>query len=209
MNKKIIPFLPIGSILLGLLIALCLTPFMKGWTFIPLAFVYWGSTFTVSLKVLGREKMKELLQRPIGSRGWSILAIIPALIPLSIMLMNFHLIGANKETLFWIIFAIINPFFEEIFWRGLLLTKLSWKTSLSIIYSTVLFVASHPLTWGVFSIANRSWMTWVSLAIMGFIWSIIFLKTKSLRYCIISHFFVDLFNISVFVFLNLYIPPIM
>jgi len=58
-------------------------------------------------------------------------------------------------------------------------THSGWR----IAYSTALFVLSHPLMWGMFSIANRSWMTMVSLVIMGIVWSLVYLKTKSLRWC--------------------------
>jgi membrane protease YdiL (CAAX protease family) len=106
-------------------------------------------------------------------------------------------------------FAVINPFFEEVFWRGLLLKKLPLPAVGRVLYSTAFFIISHPLMWGVFSIANRSWMTWASLAVMGVVWSVVFLKTDSLRWPLISHFMVDIFNLSVFVFLNIYQPPVM
>ena len=68
----------------------------------------------------------------------------------------------------WLLFALINPFFEEFYWRGLLLDYTNkWNKWISIIYSTILFVASHPLMWGVFSIANRNYQTIISLTIMG------------------------------------------
>lgn len=204
-----IPFIPVIIICIGAITACILNPFLGEWSFIPVALLYWGSTFLFSIRILGNQEMRKLFQKPIFKKRWVILAIIPALIPLSILLMNLKLIGANAATLFWILFALINPVFEEIFWRGLLLHKLPWKPTLNVIYSTVLFVLSHPFIWGVFSIANRSWMTWTSLVIMGTLWSIIAIKTKSIRYCIISHFFVDIFNLSVFVFLNIYIPPVM
>ncbi|WP_396021241.1 type II CAAX prenyl endopeptidase Rce1 family protein [Bacillus sp. S/N-304-OC-R1] len=75
----------------------------------------------------------------------------------------------------------------------------------AIIY--LFFVLSHPFMWGVFSIANRSYQMYISLFVMGVIWSLIRYRTKSLRWCVYSHMLVDFGNLSVFVFLNLYIPP--
>jgi membrane protease YdiL (CAAX protease family) len=45
-----------------------------------------------------------------------------------------------------------------------------------------------------------------SLAVMSTVWCIVRIKTKSLWWCIISHILVDIFNLLVFVMLNLVIP---
>lgn len=208
MKKKILTY-PIGVIILGWIIAIVLTPIMKEWTFIPLAFVYWGTTIAIVLKTVGFQKIKKMFKKPIGKKRWNILALFVGLIPLSILLMNLSLLKLDYVLILWIAFALINPFFEEIFWRGFLIDALPMSKRSACLYSTFLFVVSHPIMWGTFSIANRSWMTVVSLIIMGLAWSIVYLKTKSLRWCVISHFLVDIFNLSVYVFLNLYIPPVM
>jgi membrane protease YdiL (CAAX protease family) len=41
---------------------------------------------------------------------------------------------------------------------------------------------------------------------MSIAWCIVRIKTKSLWWCILSHFFVDLFNLLVFIMLNIYVP---
>ena len=76
----------------------------------------------------------------------------------------------------------------------------------SSLYSSVLFITSHLLIWGVFSYGNRNYFLIGSLAIMSAVWCIVRIKTKSLWWCIISHFLVDVFNLMVFVMLNLVIP---
>lgn len=156
----------------------------------------------------GKKSFTSLFNKPTGSWGWAVLAIVIDLIPLSILLINLKLFTSPLIIALWFLFAIINPFFEEVFWRGYLLEKLPFHQVWNMVYSTILFTISHPLMWGVFSIANRSWMTIVSLLIMGAVWCIVRMKTQSLRWCLISHFMVDIFNLSVFVFLNLYIPPV-
>ncbi|MGG2094986.1 CPBP family intramembrane glutamic endopeptidase [Bacillus sp. S13(2024)] len=107
-----------------------------------------------------------------------------------------------------ILFAAINPWFEEGYWRGLLLDAGEnppiW---MRILYSSALFAFSHPLIWGVFSIGNRSYQLLFTLFVMGIVWSFIRYKMKSLRWSVYSHILVDLGNLSVFVFLNVYIPP--
>jgi membrane protease YdiL (CAAX protease family) len=69
-----------------------------------------------------------------------------------------------------------------------------------------LFILSHLFIWGVFSYGNRNLFLILSLTIMSIVWCAVRLKTKSIWWCIISHFFVDLFNLLVFVMLNIYIP---
>jgi membrane protease YdiL (CAAX protease family) len=105
-------------------------------------------------------------------------------------------------------FAAVNPFFEEAYWRGALLDAgRRWPFWLIALYSTVLFVASHPLMWGVFSAGNRSIVLFATLFVMGIAWAYLRRATRSLRFSVLSHVLVDVGNLSVFVFLNLYVPP--
>jgi membrane protease YdiL (CAAX protease family) len=164
--------------------------------------------FAVSYKAFGREGLIRLFGKSEGKILWPIVAsIFVGLIPLSILLLNLHLLYSPVLIVLWLMFAAINPITEEIYWRGFLLENLPFSKKISVLYSTLFFVLSHPLMWGVFSIGNRSWMTLLLLSIMGIVWSVVYLKTKSLRWPTISHTMVNIFNLSVFVFLNLYIPP--
>jgi membrane protease YdiL (CAAX protease family) len=208
--KKLIPILaPIFVIALGAIITLIFYPFMDEWVWVILALVYWGSSFLIAYKSLGKKAIRLFFQKPVGSRGWFVLSIVVGLIPLSILLLNLDLLVSFPfVTALWLLFAFINPFFEQVFWRGYLLSTLPFPVGWRVTYSAALFVASHPLMWGIFSIANRSWMAMVSLILMGFVWGVVYVKTKSLRWCYISHFMVNIGNLTVFVFLNLYIPPI-
>ncbi len=200
---------PIAVIGIGFVCASLLSRIMQEWAFIPLALIYWGVTFALTYKYLGKASIAVLFAKPKGNVLWPILCMAAALIPLSIFLLNLELIVSPIVIVLWLAFALVNPVFEELYWRGFLLAALPFPKWLAAVYSTLLFTASHPLMWGMISIANRSWMTWASLLVMGAVWSSVSLKTKSLRWCVISHFFVDVFNLSVFVFLNLYIPPVM
>jgi membrane protease YdiL (CAAX protease family) len=101
---------------------------------------------------------------------------------------------------------LLNPFFEELYWRGFVLDFTFSSKKASALYSSILFILSHLLIWGVFSYGNKNYFLIGSLAIMSTVWCIVRIKTKSLWWCIISHFFVDAFNLMVFVMLNLVIP---
>lgn len=208
MKEKIIGY-PIGIILAGWGIAKIFTPIIGEWTFIPLAICYWTVMSVVVLKTEGLRKVRNMFQKPKGKKSWNLPAIFACIIPLPILLLNLSLLKLDYILILWILFALLNPVFEEIFWRGFLIDNLSMPKWGACCYAVFLFVISHPIMWGCFSIANRSWMTIVSLALMGLAWSIVYIKTGSLRWCVVSHVLVDIFNLSVYVFLNLYIPPVM
>jgi len=105
-------------------------------------------------------------------------------------------------------FAVINPFMEEAFWRGLVLDKTAhWPTWLRVVYTSAMFAASHPAIWGVHSRANRTPEVVLSTFTMGVAWSISAIYTKSLWWSVLAHFIVDLANMAVFTFLNYYDPP--
>jgi membrane protease YdiL (CAAX protease family) len=206
-KSRIAIFSPIAVIVLGFIIAFTLSPIIDEWAFVPLAFAYWAVIFLISYKMLGKDEFVQLFGKPERKPLWIVLSLVVGLIPLPIFLMNLALFDSPFIIALWLGFAIINPFCEQVYWRGFLLSSLPFSNKISVLYSTLFFVLSHPLMWGVFSIGNRSWMAWASIAMMGIVWSVVYLKTKSLRWCLISHFMVNIFNLSVFVMLNIYIPP--
>jgi len=46
------------------------------------------------------------------------------------------------------------------------------------------------------------------LIIMGIVWGYVYYKTNSLKWCILAHFLVNILILTVWVFLNIYVPPI-
>lgn len=178
------------------------------WAWIPLALVYWGVMGGLIAWRGEPGAVRRWIGPAKGRRGWTALAIIVGFIPLSILILNIRLLADPLILVLWLLFALINPWFEEGYWRGLM-TDLTahWPRWASISYTTILFTASHPLLWGVFSVANRDWMALVSLLMMGAAWAIAYQKSGTLRWAILSHLLVDLGNLAVPVFLNLYIPP--
>ncbi len=191
-NKKTISAVlsPVLVIAVGLYCAVKASRFLAEWAFIPLALVYWLLLFICSYVHFGKSLFARLFSKPKKGVLWPVLCLLAGLIPLPVFLLNLKLFTAPLVVVLWLVFAAVNPFFEEVYWRGYLLDALPFPKPLSVIYSSVLFVAAHPLMWGVFSIANRSWMTWASLTLMGVVWSITYLKTTSLRWCVISHILV-------------------
>lgn len=202
---------PLLIILLGFLTATFFNHYIEGWAWVPLAIMYWGSLgffiwFLKENKYLGYW-FKKSKKAPI----WVAITMLVGVFPLSILMMNYHLFDSIWLVVLWILFAIINPWFEEFYWRGILLDALLTKLPkwFAVLYTTILFVISHPLMWGVFSYASKSLHLYLYLFVAGIVWSITYLKTKSLRVVILSHFIVDVGNLTVLTFLNIYIPPTM
>lgn len=208
-SQKLILWAPVIVVLISSFSSFVFSTFFQEWAWIAVAFFYWGSIFAFLYFFTTKEERKKWFSKTSGHVGWKIGTVIVGLIPLPILLMNNHLLKESiLITVFWLAFAIINPFFEEGFWRGFLLEKLPFHSKLNkVLYSTVLFILSHPLLWGIFSIANRNYQVIISLFIMSLVWSYAYYRMQSLRWVIFSHFLVDIGNLAVFTFLNLYVPP--
>lgn len=198
--------IPIAIILLGIIVGRVFFIFMKNWAWIPIVLLYWLAITLVlysDYKKNGKNP-KDYITKFKFSISTIILALLVGLIPLPVIIKYFYLFDTNYLIISWILVAIINPFFEEIFWRAYLLER-SPKIPFWIkaIVSSILFTASHPLTWGIFSSKMLSIEMVVSVFIMGIVWSIVYRKSKSILLPYFSHLLVDLFNCSVLVFLNL------
>jgi hypothetical protein len=137
-----------------------------------------------------------------------VLAIVVGLIPLRVFILNWRLFPSAWIVLAWLLFAAINPPMEEGYWRGLLLDNSTrWPAWLGVLYSSLFFAANHPLTLGVYSIANRHPAVLISTFVMGLAWGAAYHKTRSLRWTIVGHFLTDLLNLSILAFLNIVVPP--
>lgn len=198
--------LPFIIIAIGFIVALTANSFIQEWAFIPLAIVYWGLIFIVTKP--DKSKITEIFKSKTKERKYIYLSFVPVLFCIISFVWGIKYINNVVLIILWILFAIINSITEELFWRGYLLDKLDWKPIVKILFSTILFLLSHIFMWGVFSVTIRSYIMIMPLLLMGIIWGYVYYKTKSLKWCIIAHFFVDIMNLSVWVFLNIYIPPV-
>jgi membrane protease YdiL (CAAX protease family) len=205
MYKMLFYISPIALIALCHIFVILSYKVIGQWIFIPAFIVYWGlSGFTI-VKLAGVKYVKSLFRKPCGKLGWLILSITVGFIPFPILLGNLSII-TFPLMLLSILLSIINPFFEELYWRGFVLDYTFSSKTVSSIYSSALFILSHLMIWGIFSYGNRNLFLIASLVIMSTVWCIVKIKTKSIWWCIVSHFFVNIFNLLVFVMLNIYIP---
>jgi membrane protease YdiL (CAAX protease family) len=129
--------------------------------------------------------------------------IVPALLPIGVFALNIKAVPFSF-VVFILVFSSINPYFEEKFWRGLL-HHLPTNNKTKFLYSSALFSFSHYFLWGAYWLADsRKWVpSVITTFVMGMLWMWFFDKQKNLLYPMISHFFVDVFNLSVAVFYGL------
>jgi len=196
---------PIFLIIICSIFAFLFNKIMGEWVFIPTFILYWGLSFFVTYNLAGVSNIKNWLKKPTGNKGWLVLSIVVGFIPFTILLTNLHIITVPLFLLS-IPFVLLNPFFEELYWRGFMLDHSFSSKTTSSIYSSIFFILSHLFIWGVFSYGNRNFFLIGSLAIMSAVWCVVRVKTKSLWWCIFSHFLVNIFNLLVFVMLNVIIP---
>lgn len=207
LRRRLLLLSPLVVIAIGHLTAVTAGKVMGVWAWIPLTLVFWTALALLIIWSGGKQAFRRWLQRPQGSRGWSFLAVAVGFIPLPLFLMHWQLLKPATIWVPWLAFALINPWLEEGYWRGVLLDAVAhWPKWAGVLYTSALFAASHPAMWGVNSIANRTPEVVVSTFLMGIAWAIAYQKTGSLRWAIASHVLVDLLNLSVAVFVNLFVP---
>lgn len=211
-NRRFVLLSPIIIIVSIHLIVTLSNSYFPLYSWLITAILYWSLLGIMIGKFVSIDTIKDWFKKPQFKKKWLIIGILIGVFPISgILIPNYTLvIEYPLIASLVLLFALINPWFEQMYWRGLLLDagrKLpKWVI---VIYSSILFSLSHFFLWGIFSIGNRSPQLLIVLFIMGLFWSIIRYKTNSLRWPLFSHFLVDIGNLSVFVFLNLYIPPSM
>jgi membrane protease YdiL (CAAX protease family) len=207
-RKRVILLSPLGIIAAGYLAARLAAVVFGIWGWIPGTLIVWGMFVLMMAWGGGREAIGRWLRAPQGGGGWSVLAVVVGLIPLNVFILNWKLFPSVWIVLAWLLFALINPPLEEGYWRGLLLDNTtSWPGWLGVLYSSFFFAINHPLTVGVYSIANRHPAVLVSTFVMGLVWAVVYRKTQSLRWTIFGHFLTDLLNLSILAFLNIVVPP--
>jgi len=176
------------------------------WVFIPIILIEWCWFIFFIARFGGRISIKLWLRKPDHNSIWTVFAVILGLVPFPIFLLHKGLLAEWTVWLPWIILAIVNPWLEEFYWRGLLLDNISrWNKWIAILFSSLLFAANHAV-FGIYSELMRGPEIFVSTLVMGIVWAVTYKKTGSLRWVLIAHFLVDFFNLSVPSFLDLYQP---
>lgn len=177
------------------------------WAWVPTMLVFWALIAIAIRWLAGDHAIAGWLQPSRGAVFWGVLAVGAGLLSLHGFLSHWLVLGNPSILFFWLVFALVNPWFEEAYWRGLLMdSTTSWGATLSIAYSSVWFALSHPLVWGVHSTAMRQWEVIAALLFVGLVWGLVYRRTRSLRWTIAGHMLANLLGLAVPVLLNLYNP---
>ena len=207
-RQRLILLSPLGIIAVGYIGSRLGQMVLGSWVWIPMSLLVWAMFGSMIAWGGGRDTIRRWLQPSRGPWGWSLLAICVGLAPLSVFVQGFRLFPSPWLVLAWLLFALVNPPLEEGYWRGLLLDSTKhWPGWLGILYSAFFFALNHPLTLGVFSIANRHPVVFISTFVMGLAWAMVYRKTYTLRWTIVAHALTDLLNLSVLAFMNIVVPP--
>lgn len=204
---------PILVVILGHFAARLFLYQFGDWAWLGSSLVYWGSMLSLIWFLGERQSFRQWFAKSQGSRWWILLALAIGLISFPLLFFpNIHVMKPIGLVIAWFLFAVVNSTCEEVYWRGFLLDETRHlPRAFGVIFSTVFFTAIHPLMLGVFSKINRFDPAhptalipfWIILVIISLSFSLLYLKTKSLRLPIFSHFLSDLGNLSIFLFMNM------
>ena len=204
---------PVIVLILGNLASRFFSHALGKWAWLGYFPVYWSILFLLMFFIGNKENQRLWFSKSQGSLWWAILAIGIGIISFPMFLIpNIHMMHSVILVIAWFVFALINSPLEEAFWRGFLLDGTAqFPRFYGVIYSSVLFTAIHPLNLGVFSkiqafnssepLALVPFL--VILLILSVVYSLLYIKTKSLRLPILSHILTDLGNLSIFLFMNM------
>ncbi|WP_276682519.1 CPBP family intramembrane glutamic endopeptidase [Empedobacter brevis] len=205
-STKLVLFSPFIIITVNIVVAIIFGKIIEKWAFIPIILIEWCLFMYFIIKYGGKESIKKWLKKSDKKWGWKILCLLVGILPLPIFLKYNILLEGWTIWLPWLLLAVINPWLEEFYWRGLLsdYTK-NWNATVSVFFTSFVFSANH-LVFGINSILFRGPEVFFSTLIMGIVWAVTYKKTNSLRWVIFSHFLVDFLNLSVPAFLELFQP---
>jgi membrane protease YdiL (CAAX protease family) len=206
-RRRLVILSPLGLVATCHLVERAAGPTLGVWAWVPAMMVFWATIAALILWTAGRHALGCWLQPPQGGWAWSVLAVAVGLLSLREFLADWHVLESATVFSLWLAFGLLNPWFEESYWRGLLIDATAgWVAGLGVVYSTLLFALSHPLIWGVHSVALRHPAVLVGLVLVGAVWSVAYRRTGSLRYAIAGHALANLLGLSVPTLLNLHVP---
>lgn len=203
-KRTIVLLSPFIIILITYLIAHVFGKLMGKWAFIPIILSMWILSSLFIIKYEEKGVIKKWLKKAKSPVGWTILSILVALIPLPIFLQHYHYLAPWHIWLPWILIALINPWIEEFYWRGLLITYTKeWSPWQTILFTSTVFSLYH-IVFGVNSELNSGYTLLIVTFVLGIVWSTLVKKTRSLKWVIFAHFLVDLLSLSSVAFLDLF-----
>ncbi len=198
---------PIAIICVSQVAARMVGPLLGEWAWAFLFAGYWTILACLILVGGGIRSLSHWLRPSYGGPVWPIIAITFSLgTTVWMTIPNWRLLLQPEILIPTVIFAIVNPCLEEGYWRGLIIRSATgWPGWVAILYSGTLFAINHLFV-NVVVPAGRNPFVWVYQLLVGILLGIVYIKTRSLRWPIISHALINLLSLSVPMFMKVYIP---
>ncbi len=200
---------PIALICIGQVAARMIGPLLGEWAWAFLFAGYWAILACLILMGGGISSQSHWLQPSQNGPVWPIIAITFSFsTTVWIVIPNWRLLLQLEILIPTVIFAIVNPCLEEGYWRGVIIRSATgWPVWVAILYSATLFAINHLFV-NVVVPAGRNPFVWVYQLLVGILLGIVFIRTRSLRWPIISHALINLLSLSVPMFMEVFIPGI-
>ncbi len=196
---------PVIAVILSQVVAIALGPALGPWVWAVIVVTYWAVLALFVLTWGGIQQIRAYLGPSTREWLWKLVAVVFGLLTLPLMFIPHHrLLFASFSIWFSsLVLALINPWIEELYWRGVLMDATAgWPKWVSIGYSSLLFAVFHTaFAWT--SIACRNPVFLANTFVAGVLYSIIAWRLRSLRWNIFSHFLVNVFGLSTPAFLNM------
>lgn len=185
-------------ILLGLLVTLAslISKSVSNWIWIVFVVIYWIILLGLIIFFSGISSLLTIFKKPDGKYYWNVLAVILSAGSIFYFFENIEYYKIIPYLVSGIIFSLINPIIEELYWRKVLLDSIKKYWLLQAVYFNILFSLIHYLALGQISSPNREIIIIPITFFAGLIWSLIFKKTGTTKYIIIGHFIMDICGFS-------------
>jgi membrane protease YdiL (CAAX protease family) len=177
------------------------------WAWVPAMLVYWAVIAAFVLVAGGGGVPARWFRRPsrYGVSCW--LSVGVGVLSLPGFLGHWRILLRPDVLVLGLLFPLVNPLFEEGYWRGLVLDATrTWPAAASVAYSAIAFAVSHPLIWGVQSAPLRDVRVVPLLAVIGALWAMAYRRTGSLWCSAVGHAVCNLLGLSVPLLMGLYSP---
>src|SRR5687767_15510658 len=93
---------------------------LGAWAWVPTMLVFWGMIAALVRYAGAADAPGRWFKRPERS-VWCGLSVAAGFLSLPVFLEHWRVLGRADVLVLWLLFAFVNPLFEEAYWRGFLL----------------------------------------------------------------------------------------
>ncbi len=197
-NKKYIFTMISPLITIGILITIA--DFLKHingpWVWVAFVLSYWIILFISIAGLSGLNSFKTIFDKPTGKMFWNVFAVAISLGSIYFVFENIEYYRIFPFLIAGIGFSLINPIFEELYWRKILFDNVTNHWWIYAFYFNLIFALMHFLALGKISNPNSEFVIVPITFLAGFIWSLVYKNTRTLKYIILGHLIMDICGFS-------------